>query len=84
MRSWPLGDPIERLKQHLISLGEWSDEQHRQAQEEAVEHVRAVGREAEKIGVLGAEEAHPRESMFDDVYKEMPWHLRQQREEQGV
>lgn len=84
VRSWPLGDPIERLKQHLISLGEWSDEQHRQAQEEAVEHVRAVGREAEKIGVLGAEEAHPRESMFDDVYKEMPWHLRQQREEQGV
>ena len=21
---WPLGDPIERLKQHLIALGEWS------------------------------------------------------------
>jgi len=83
-RAWPLGDPIERLKQHLISIGEWSDEQHRQAQEEAVEHVRAVGREAEKIGVLGADEAHPRESMFEDVYKEMPWHLKRQREELGV
>ena len=25
---WPLGDPIMRLKQHLIALGEWSEEQH--------------------------------------------------------
>ena len=25
---WPLGDPIERLKQHLIALGEWSEERH--------------------------------------------------------
>jgi 2-oxoisovalerate dehydrogenase E1 component alpha subunit len=23
--AWPLGDPIERLKQHLIALGEWSE-----------------------------------------------------------
>jgi 2-oxoisovalerate dehydrogenase E1 component alpha subunit len=27
-KSWPLGDPIERLKQHLVTLGEWSEEQH--------------------------------------------------------
>ena len=27
-RAWPLGDPIERLKQHLIVTGEWSEEQH--------------------------------------------------------
>jgi 2-oxoisovalerate dehydrogenase E1 component alpha subunit len=83
-RAWPLGDPIERLKVHLISLGEWSEEQHRAAQEEAVETVRAVGREAEKVGVLGSDTAHERESMFEDVYKDMPWHLRQQREERGA
>jgi 2-oxoisovalerate dehydrogenase E1 component alpha subunit len=80
---WPLGDPIARLKQHLISIGEWSEEQHRAAQEEAVETVRATGREAEKIGTL-AEGAHPRSSMFDDVYKDVPWHLRQQRDESGT
>lgn len=79
-RAWPLGDPIERLKQHLISLGEWSDEQHRAAQEDAVEKVREAGREAEKIGVLG-EGAHPAQSMFEDVYKEMPWHLQEQRKQ---
>src|SRR5262249_21824534 len=80
-RSWPLGDPIERLKQHLISLGEWSDEQHKATQEEAAETVRAAGREAEKIGTL-SDTAHPRDSMFDDVYKELPWHLQAQRAEQ--
>ena len=69
------------MKQHLILLGEWSDDQHRQVQEEAVEKVREAGREAEKIGVLGAEGAHPAQSMFEDVYKEMPWHLQRQREE---
>jgi 2-oxoisovalerate dehydrogenase E1 component alpha subunit len=80
-RAWPLGDPIERLKDHLISIGEWSEEQHRQAQEECIEHVRAVGREAEKVGVLGVEGAHSRDSMFEDVYQEMPWHLREQQKE---
>src|SRR6202042_3983724 len=27
---WPLGDPIERLKQHLVQRGCWSDERHAQ------------------------------------------------------
>ncbi len=83
-RQWPLGDPIERLRDHLVSLGEWTEEQHRAAQEEAIETVRAVGREAEKVGVLGSGRAHSRESMFEDVYKEMPWHLREQRDESGA
>ena len=26
--AWPLGDPIERLKAHLIALGEWDEERH--------------------------------------------------------
>lgn len=85
-RLWPLGDPIERLKTHMISLGEWSEEQHKAAQEEAVETVRATGREAEKVGVLSTEApaTHTRASMFEDVYKEVPWHLRQQRDEHGA
>jgi len=82
-RCWPLGDPIERLRDHLISLGEWSEEQHRAAQEETIETVRATGREAEKVGVLTAEAPQKRADMFEDVYKEIPWHLRQQRDEMG-
>jgi 2-oxoisovalerate dehydrogenase E1 component alpha subunit len=82
-RCWPLGDPIERLKMHLISIGEWSEEQHKQAQEEAVETVRATGREAEKVGILSTEAPQSRAEMFEDVYKDVPWHLRQQRDEMG-
>jgi 2-oxoisovalerate dehydrogenase E1 component alpha subunit len=78
---WPLGDPIARLKQHLIGLGEWSEAQHAAAQQEALETVRAASREAEQIGVLGEDVAWPRDSMFEDVFKDMPWHLRQQRDE---
>jgi 2-oxoisovalerate dehydrogenase E1 component alpha subunit len=79
-RQWPLGDPIERLRDHLVSLGEWSEEQHRAAQEEAVER-RATGREAEKVGVLSTEAPQKRAEMFEDVYKDVPWHLAQQRDE---
>ncbi len=82
--AWPLGDPVERLKVHLIALSEWSEEQHRIAQDEAIETVRAAGREAEKAGVLGADGAHDKDSLFQDVYKEMPWHLRRQREDLGA
>ncbi|MEZ6023529.1 MAG: thiamine pyrophosphate-dependent enzyme [Hyphomonadaceae bacterium] len=83
-RAWPLGDPIARLKQHLMTLGEWSEDQHRQAQEEAIERVRAAGREAEKVGVLSVDPAQEVHSMFDDVYKDMPWHLKRQRDDLGV
>ncbi|HWA29820.1 MAG TPA: thiamine pyrophosphate-dependent enzyme, partial [Rhizomicrobium sp.] len=51
-KAWPLGDPIERLKVHLVALGEWSDEQHKAAQDESVEQVKAANREAEAIGTL--------------------------------
>ncbi len=53
------------------------------APEDAIETVRATGREAEKVGVLGPGAAHSRDSMFEDVYKEIPWHLREQRDEVG-
>ncbi len=50
---WPLGDPIARLKQHLIALGEWSADQHTEAEADAVAQVRAAGKESEAIGTLG-------------------------------
>ncbi len=81
---WPLGDPVERLKQHLIGLGEWSEEQHLALGEEMTEVVRAAGREAESYGTLKEGERIPASSMFDDVYKVMPPHLMRQRDQAGV
>jgi len=81
---WPLGDPIERLKQHLIGLGAWSEERHAALVQELEEQVRAAGKEAEALGTLDRGPLPPVSTMFDDVYKEMPWYLRRQRDELGV
>jgi 2-oxoisovalerate dehydrogenase E1 component alpha subunit len=82
-KCWPLGDPVERLKDHLIGMGEWSERQHTEAQEAAVEAVRAAGREAEAVGVLSEDAQQSRASMFEDVYKDVPWHLAEQRDEES-
>ncbi len=82
-KAWPLGDPLERLKKHLILLGEWSDDRHEAAKKEADDTVAAANAEAAAIGTLG--EGKPSvKTMFEDVFKDMPWHLRRQRQELGV
>lgn len=77
-KRWPLGDPIERLKQHLIAIGEWDEERHAALGAELVALVRDAGKEAEKHGLLHTGPHHPPESMFEDVFKEMPRHLEEQ------
>lgn len=79
---WPLGDPIARLKAHLVARGAWDEERHAAMVEEVGAEVRDTARKAEALGVLGdGFRHHPMESMFDDVFEEMPWHLREQREQ---
>jgi 2-oxoisovalerate dehydrogenase E1 component alpha subunit len=75
---WPLGDPINRLKLHLIALGEWSEEQHRDMDLALAEQVKAATKEAEKNGILGHGMHHPFHTMFEDVFEELPWHLEEQ------
>jgi 2-oxoisovalerate dehydrogenase E1 component alpha subunit len=81
---FPLGDPIARLKQHLIALGEWSDAQHTQTQAELEAEVIAAQKEAESYGTLLDGHIPSPAAMFDDVYKDMPEHLRLQRQQLGV
>ena len=81
---FPLGDPIERLKQHLIAIGEWSEERHTQAQKELEAEVIAAQKEAESHGTLLDGRVPSAATMFDDVYKVMPEHLRRQRQQLGV
>ena len=77
---WPLGDPIDRLKRHLIAAGEWDDERHAQLQEELSGEVRAAQKEAEKQGTLGNGHFEDIDSLFSDVFADLPWHLAEQRE----
>jgi len=81
-KGWPLGDPVERLKAHLIAIGEWSEDDQKALEKEATEIVRAAGKEAEAIGTLGQSRPSVKE-MFEDVFKETPWHIRRQRQEMG-
>ncbi|MFV0625399.1 3-methyl-2-oxobutanoate dehydrogenase (2-methylpropanoyl-transferring) subunit alpha [Sphingomonas sp. ac-8] len=76
--AWPLGDPIARLKAHLVAIGEWDDERHATMDREVAEEVRAAQKEAEKNGVLGHGLHQPLDSLFDGVFEDMPWHLREQ------
>jgi 2-oxoisovalerate dehydrogenase E1 component alpha subunit len=79
--AWPLGDPIERLKHHLITCGQWSIEQHRELQRELDAHVLAAWRESLSYGSLTAGPKLSPESLFDDVFRDLPSRLRHQRDE---
>ena len=82
--TWPLGDPIERLKQHLILKGKWSDERHTQAKAEIESEILQAQKQAEDHGTLHNGPHVPAGTMFDDVYKEPPIHLIRQRQEAGL
>ncbi|NYT77076.1 3-methyl-2-oxobutanoate dehydrogenase (2-methylpropanoyl-transferring) subunit alpha [Alcaligenaceae bacterium] len=81
---FPLGDPIERLKKHLILEGHWSEEEHNRTQKACEAEVIAAQKEAESYGTLATGRSSSVATMFEDVYKDMPWHLRRQRQQAGV
>ena len=82
--AWPLGDPIERLKIHLIRIGAWSEERHKQMQAEVEAEVLEAAKEAESHGTLHDGPKPSAATMFEQVYKDMPRHLREQRQQLGV
>src|SRR5688572_7032871 len=82
--NFPLGDPVARLKKHLIGLGAWSDEEHAATQKEFEAEVAAAQKEAESHGTLLDGHIPSAATMFEDVYAEIPEHLRRQRQQLGV
>jgi 2-oxoisovalerate dehydrogenase E1 component alpha subunit len=79
--SWPLGDPIERLKAHLVAIGEWDDDRDAELDKEIDATVRAAQKEAEAMGILPQQGFDNIPSMFEDVYSSTPWHLAEQRDQ---
>ena len=82
--AWPLGDPIVRLKNHLIVRGVWSEARHVQCEAEIDAEVIAAQKEAERHGTLHSGGSPSLLDMFEGVYREMPSHLRRQRQEAEV
>ena len=81
---FPLGDPIARLKRHLIGLGIWSEAEHEQTSKELEAQIIAAQKEAESYGTMATGQISSAATMFEDVYKDMPAHLRRQRQQLGV
>jgi len=81
--AWPLGDPIERLKQHLVNLGEWSEEQHAALEAELKVSVKGDWKAAIARGTLEEGPHWPVNSVFEDVFREVPEHLKRQQAKIG-
>lgn len=75
---FPLGDPIERLKQHLIGLGAWSEAEHEDTRKVLEAEIAAAAKEAQKSGSILDGHIPPLATMFEDVYRDMPAHLQEQ------
>ena len=80
-QAFPLGDPVERLKKHLVNAGHWSDEQHEALKEELKETVMAAWKEAISYGTMTEGPMLDVSIMFDDVYEEVPQQLKDQCDE---
>ncbi|MBK9260279.1 MAG: thiamine pyrophosphate-dependent dehydrogenase E1 component subunit alpha [Polyangiaceae bacterium] len=73
--TWAQRDPIGRLRRHLLHRGLLDDAQDAALEEGLMAEISAAVQEVEQLG------PPPRESLFDDVYAELPWHLAEQRAE---
>jgi 2-oxoisovalerate dehydrogenase E1 component alpha subunit len=75
VETWARRDPIERVREYLTRRGVWDDARERALAEE----VDARFREA--VTIAERTPAPPLESMFEDVYESLPWHLVEQRQQ---
>tara|TARA_B100000900_G_C20586694_1_gene719895 strand:- start:1460 stop:2698 length:1239 start_codon:yes stop_codon:yes gene_type:complete len=82
-KHWPGGDPIERLKGHLIGRGLWDEDKHTALTERIDSEVMAAYKEACTFGDLANGPYPPASTIFTEVYEEVPWHVQEQREELG-
>jgi pyruvate dehydrogenase E1 component alpha subunit/2-oxoisovalerate dehydrogenase E1 component alpha subunit len=70
--AWAAKDPIDRLRRHLGALGQASDTSDAELDGELSAELAAAIDAAEGLPSVSTD------TLFDDVYAEMPWHLREQ------
>jgi 2-oxoisovalerate dehydrogenase E1 component alpha subunit len=78
---FPLGDPLNRLKDHLIKIGCWSEEQQATLDEEMKQYVIDCWKEACTHGTMTEGPFLDVHEMFEDVFETMPPHLEKQQAE---
>lgn len=72
---WKAKDPIERMRKFLVANHGWDDNKETELQAELTAQVEKAVQDYEALPL-----PHPTE-MFDHMYAEMPWHLREQKEQ---
>ena len=70
--AWGRKDPLDRLRRHLVHLGLVTDASDADVDRELAAEIAAAIDDVEKMP------APERESLLEDVYAELPWHLREQ------
>ena len=75
VEAWKKKDPVDRLAKHLRHLGLVDEAWEKRLDEELAAEI------GDAIKVVEALPAPERTSLFDDVYAELPWHLRAQKAE---
>jgi 2-oxoisovalerate dehydrogenase E1 component alpha subunit len=74
LESWAARDPIERVRGYLAKRGLWNDGSEAELRASIEARFREAVTKAERT-------APPRlDSLFDDVYEKVPWHLGEQRD----
>lgn len=79
--AFPLGDPVMRLKNHMVRLGLWSQEQHAALEAEMKQYVMDCWKQAISYGTMTEGPFLGVHEMFEDVFEEMPEHLKRQQAE---
>ncbi len=83
-KAWPLGDPVDRLAEHLIKAGELDRSEIEQLTSRCRDAVMAAVTEAESMGTLQSGPPRDPIELFRHVYAEMPPHLVEQAAELGA
>ena len=73
--AWAGRDPIERVRRYLETRGAWSDAEQARLTADIDQRFRDAVAIAEKTPLPALE------TMFEDVYAKVPWHLAEQRAE---
>ncbi len=74
VEAWAKKDPLDRLRKHLVHLGLVTDAGDASLDAELTADIQAAVNEVEQMP------PPPRASLFEDVYAELPWNLREQAE----
>ncbi|MCA9597627.1 MAG: pyruvate dehydrogenase (acetyl-transferring) E1 component subunit alpha [Myxococcales bacterium] len=75
LEPWATRDPLERLRQYLETQRRWSQEQEESLRQQIDARVK------EAVSAAESTAAPTLETMFEDVYATLPWHLKEQRDE---